>query len=55
MINHPNIVTLKEIFFKDQILYLVYEKLDKDLYGLIEEKQKANKRFDENEIRTLMY
>jgi hypothetical protein len=38
VLNHPNIVTLKEVVLsEDQKLVLVYELLDKDLYKLIEE------------------
>ena len=41
VLNHPNIVTLKEVVMvKDhKKLQLAYELLDRDLYKLIEEKR----------------
>ena len=55
MIVHPNVVTLKEIFLKETTLYLVYEKSDKDLYVLIEEKRNSKERFEEYQIKLLIF
>ena len=56
VLNHPNIVTLKEVVLgEDQRLMLIYELLDKDLYKLIEEVRGRKGRLEEDQIRSLMY
>nr|XP_019705611.1 cyclin-dependent kinase F-4 isoform X2 [Elaeis guineensis] len=46
--NHPNIVKLKEVIRENDILYLVFEYMDCNLYQLMKDRGKV---FSENEIR----
>lgn len=55
ILNHPNIVTLKEVILENQKLYLVYELLDKDLYKLIDNIRKNKKRIEEEQIKIYMF
>lgn len=54
-INHPNIVQLKEVFFQDNKLSLIYELLDTDLNQIIQSKLKNFESFSENQIKNYMY
>jgi len=49
-LNHPNIMKLKELIHKNNILYLIFECMEKNLYQVIEDRKT---RFTEAEIRDL--
>lgn len=56
VLNHPNIVGLKEVYLHQRELYLVYELLERDVYRLIEERRDKLKRpLTEDHIKRLMF
>jgi len=48
---HENIIKLKEMIRDDNILHLIFEYMEKNLYDLMKNKQK----FTENQIRSIIY
>lgn len=48
---HENIIKLKEMIRDDNILHLIFEYMEKNLYELMKNKQK----FTENQIRSIIY
>lgn len=51
--NSESIIKLKEIFGLDNVLHLVFEYMEKDLYKLITQRQ--NKKFNEGQIKCIMF
>ncbi|OIW17651.1 hypothetical protein TanjilG_29001 [Lupinus angustifolius] len=49
--NHPNIITLKEVVQENNEIFFIFEYMDCNLYQLINERQRP---FSEEEIRCLM-
>ncbi|XP_074477504.1 serine/threonine-protein kinase MAK isoform X1 [Sebastes fasciatus] len=52
-LNHANVVKLKEVIRENDHLYFVFEYMKENLYQLM--KDRENKMFSENEIRTIMF
>ena len=52
-LKHENIVKVKEMIRVDDILYLVFEFLDKNIYELMKNRQ--GKTLSESQIRTIMW
>ncbi len=50
---HDNIIKLKEMIRVEDILYLVFEFMEKNLYELMTQRQ--SKRFNENQIKCVMW
>lgn len=54
-LKHDNIVKLKEMIRVDNILYLVFEYLDNNLYELLKSRMGQGKKLSESQVRTIMY
>ena len=54
IMNHPNIVTLKEIVLYESRLSLVYELLERDLYKMMEHHRKIKQWIKEDQIKLFM-
>uniref|UniRef100_A0A672IPV8 non-specific serine/threonine protein kinase n=1 Tax=Salarias fasciatus TaxID=181472 RepID=A0A672IPV8_SALFA len=53
MLNHVNVVKLKEVIRENNHLYFVFEYMKENLYQLM--KDRENRMFSENEIRNIMF
>lgn len=51
--NHENIIKLKQMTWLDNILHMVFEYMEKNLYEMITQRQ--NKKFTEAQIRCIMW
>ena len=52
--SHPNIIKIKELSLKDDLLNIVFEFCDKNLYQEMQTKAQKNQRYNEAEIRDVM-
>lgn len=52
-LKHENIIKIKEMIREENILSLVFEYMESNLYELMT--SKGNKKFQENEIKTIIY
>ena len=52
--NHPNIIKIKELSLKDDLLNIVFEFCDKNLYQEMQVKAQKNQKYNEAEIRDVM-
>ncbi|KAL0209076.1 hypothetical protein P9112_011663 [Eukaryota sp. TZLM1-RC] len=51
-LNHPNIITLKEVIRQNDELYLIFQYMELNLYQLLRNRDKP---FPESKIRNIMY
>lgn len=51
-LSHPNIVEIKEVIKSKNVLYLVFEYLDKNVYEVMKDRKKL---FSEPTIRNIMF
>ncbi|ETO30142.1 serine/threonine-protein kinase [Reticulomyxa filosa] len=55
-LNHPNIIKLKEVIREQNVLYFVFEFMEKNVYEMMKEQQQSKHRgFDEPTIMSIMF